>query len=188
MSKVGDAVLYAAKGLGLTELEQALAAGTEPEGEALEQQKDLLRCLNLAAGDMALCSVALVKSKTVAVTGGSALYSKIDVNLIELRAVYDGDGRKVAFTPYSDRFLAEDGVYTVEYRYLPGTLGMNDDLPFPAGAGEKAAAYGAACEYCIVCGRNNEAVKWENLFVKEREKIEKIRTRRSFSLRPRRWY
>lgn len=188
MSKVKDAVEYAAKCLGLTELCEALSAGIEPTGEALVQQNDLVRCLNLVVGDLALGPVELVGTKVIAVTGGYALYSKIDGNLLEIKALYDVDGGKVKFTPYSDRLLAEDGVYTAEYVYLPKDLTMDDDLPLPAYAGEKPVVCGVACEYCIACGRNNEAVKWEKLFLKEREKIERRKSVVSATIACRRWY
>lgn len=188
MSKVKDAVAYVAKCLGMEELCEALSAGREPTDEALVQQKDLVRCLNLVVGDLVLGPVELVGTKVIAVTSGYVLYSRIDGNLLEVKALYDGDGGKVKFTPYSDRLLADDGVYTAEYVYLPKDLTMDDELPLPAYAGEKAVVCGTACEYCIACGRNNEAVKWENLFLKETEKIEKRKRSASVTMAYRRWY
>ena len=97
-------------------------------------------------------------------------------------------GKKIRFTPYSDRFLAEDGIYNVTYRYLPGVLEEDDDLPFPADVGVKAVAYGAACEYCLINGRNNDAVKWQALFEKQTERLEERKTRGAGVMPARGWY
>ena len=196
MSKVSEVMLLAARCLALDEVaeyyENAAAGESTPPASGgnmsfLREKSDLLRCVNLVAGDLAMGAVVLTKSKTVAVTGGSVMYSMIDKNLTEVVSVTTDGGKKIRFTPYSDRFLAEDGIYNVTYRYLPGVLEEDDDLPFPADVGVKAVAYGAACEYCLINGRNNDAVKWQALFEKQTERLEERKTRGAGVMPARGW-
>ena len=180
MSKVSEVMLLAARCLALDEVaeyyENAAAGESTPPASGgnmsfSREKSDLLRCVNLVAGDLAMGAVVLTKSKTVAVTGGSVMYSMIDKNLTEVVSVTTDCGKKIRFTPYSDRFLAED-----------------DDLPFPADVGVKAVAYGAACEYCLINGRNNDAVKWQALFEKQTERLEERKTRGAGVMPARGWY
>lgn len=188
MSSVSEVIELAAHCLGLAQ--SGGSSGGQEGGATIpdEEKNYLLRCVNLVAGDLAMHAVPLVKSKTVAVTQGFVMYAMIDKNLTEVVSLATRQGKKVRFTPYSNRLLAEDGIYVVTYKYLPGTLTEEDDLPFPAAVGVKAVVYGVACEYCIISGRNNEAVKWQTLFLKELELLEDKKPQKAGVMPQRKWY
>ena len=119
MSKVSEVVICAAKYLGLTELVAAINADGTLSGERLTERNDLLRCVNIAAADIALSATAPVNSKICRAVSGSIFYSAIDDKLLEIETVKTTAGKTAEYTVYSDRILTEDGTYYVYYTYVP---------------------------------------------------------------------
>ena len=188
MSKVSEVVICAAKYLGLTELVAAINAGGTLSGERLTERNDLLRCVNIAAADIALSATAPVNSKICRAVSGSIFYSAIDDKLLEIETVKTTAGKTAEYTVYSDRILTEDGTYYVYYTYVPAKMQPDDDLPFSAAINERALVYGACAEYCVATGVNGEAVKWQSLFEREIAKIKNKKARSPGIMTARKWF
>lgn len=188
MSKVSEVVICAAKYLGLTELVAAINAGGTLSGERLTERNDLLRCVNIAAADIALSATAPVNSKICRAVSGSIFYSAIDDKLLEIETVKTTAGKTAEYTVYSDRILIKDGTYYVYYTYVPAKMQPDDDLPFSAAINERALVYGACAEYCVATGVNGEAVKWQSLFEREIAKIKNKKARLPGIMPARKWF
>ncbi len=188
MSKVSEVVSCAAKYLGLTELSAAINAGDTLSGERLTERNDLVRCVNIAAADIALSATAPANSKICRAVSGCIFYSNIDDKLLEIVTVKTSAGKTAAYTVYSDRILIEDGTYYVYYTYVPAKMQIDDDLPFSAAVNERALVYGACAEYCVATGVNGEAVKWQSLFEREIAKLKNKKTRSPGIMPVRKWF
>ena len=70
MSKVSDIVICAAEYLALDELANAMKSGGTLSGERLTERDDLLRCVNIAAADVALSPPATSHCKIRSAVGG----------------------------------------------------------------------------------------------------------------------
>lgn len=189
MSKVSEVVSCAAKYLGLTELVAAINAGDTLSGERLTERNDLVRCVNIAAADIALSATAPANSKICRAVSGCIFYSNIDDKLLEIVTVKTSAGKTAAYTVYSDRILIEDGTYYVYYTYVPAKMQIDDDLPFSAAVNERALVYGACCGILRgYPGVNGEAVKWQSLFEREIAKLKNKKTRSPGIMPVRKWF
>ena len=188
MSKVSEVVSCAAKYLGLTDLVAAINAGDTLSGERLTERNDLVRCVNIAAADIALSATAPANSKICSAVSDCIFYSNIDDKLLEIVTVKTSAGKTAAYTVYSDRILIEDGTYYVYYTYVPAKMQPDDNLPFSAAINERALVYGACAEYCVATGVNGEAVKWQSLFEREIAKLKNKKTRSPGIMPVRKWF
>ena len=188
MSKVSDIVKSVAKYLAMDELLAAMDVGQTLSGELLAEQNDLVRCVNIAAADIALCVSAPTDYKLCTSIKGGIFYSDVDDNLIEVFDVRNESGKKVSYTVYSDRVLVEDGRYYVYFSYSPGKLTLVSEVPFSQVICLRALPYAVCAEYCVAVGLNGEAAKWHALFEKEREKIVNKKPRPAGIMSARRWF
>lgn len=188
MSKVSEVVSCAAKYLGLSELVAAINSGGTLSGERLTERDDLVRCVNIAAADIALSATAPANSKICRAVSGSIFYSNIDEKLLEIVTVKTEAGKTAAYTVYSDRILIEDGTYYVYYTYVPAKMQPDDNLPFSAAINDRALVYGVCAEYCVATGANGEAAKWQSLFEREVAKQKNKKTRSPGIMPARKWF
>lgn len=188
MSKVSEVVSCAAKYLGLSELVAAINSGGTLSGERLTERDDLVRCVNIAAADIALSATAPANSKICRAVSGSIFYSNIDEKLLEIVTVKTEAGKTAAYTVYSDRILIDDGTYYVYYTYVPAKMQPDDNLPFSSAINDRALVYGVCAEYCVATGANGEAVKWQSLFEREIAKQKNKKTRSPGIMPARKWF
>ena len=188
MSKVSDIVICAAEYLVLDELANAMKSGDTLSGERLTERDDLLRCVNIAAADVALSVRAPSNYKICSSVGGGIFYSNVDERLLEVYDVRTTNGKKVAYTVYSDRVLIEDGTYYVYYTFVPVNLTLSSELPFPESTFGRAITYAVCSEYCVATGADGEANKWHVLFLREAEKLKIKRLASGGRLAARRWF
>ncbi len=173
MSKVKEIIMTSARYLGLDSLYDKMVNEQSKEDEDDVYRTDILRCLNLVVGDLAINAVPLKNRKQVAIVNGAILFKNVDSRLCDVKALYDSDGYKIDFTLYHDRLLCKaNGIANIEYTYVPSSLTEEDDIPFPTYISDNLLCYGTACEFCLIYDRGAEAVKWERLFSDELEKIE----------------
>lgn len=187
MTNVSEAAAACAGYLGLDTLLKALKDNTTLSQSDADCLDDILQCMNIVAGDIAVYVMPLTKSKPITVVNGTSYYSQIAPDLCEVLSLRDKAGNNVSFTPYSDRITADDGSYTVCYSYLPTSLQMNSVLPFPKGMSDKLLVYGTVAEFCLLHGRNNDAVAFNDLFYKEIDKYETRKSAKPRACSARRW-
>lgn len=188
MSKIKDIIMTSARYLGLDSLYEKMFNEQTVDGEDAIFHSDILRCLNLVVGDLAINAVPLKNRKPVAAVNGVIMFKNVDTRLCDVRGLYDSAGNKIAFTLYHDRLLCKtSGIMDIEYTYLPSFLQPEDDVPFSAYVSDNLLCYGTACEFCLIYDRGAEAVKWENLFAKELEKIENRKPPAGGRLKRRYW-
>ncbi|MBO4323652.1 MAG: hypothetical protein J5836_03220, partial [Clostridia bacterium] len=68
-------------------------------------------------------------------------------------------GDEILFTAYQDRVKFErENWYRIRYSYIPDKKTVNDTFDYEkTKVGERAFLYGTASEYCLICGRYEEA-------------------------------
>ena len=135
------------------------------DGENIEQNALLLRCGNLVHDEVASEYLPPETSETVTVKDGFLPYEALSERCSAIRLVTDANGNKVRFHARAHGASLANGVYRVVYRYLPASVGMEDNLTVDAGRlSARVLAYGVAAEYCLLSGLFQEAITWERKY------------------------
>lgn len=135
---------------------------------ALENNRELkllVRCVNLVAKEVACDYIPLLHTQTMTAVDGKILYPDFEKTLLEVRSVKDKKGENVRFFTLPDYIAVEDGCFEVSYAFIPSDKGFLDDMDFSGTkASDRVFAYGAAAEFCLVCGAYDEALMWERRY------------------------
>ncbi len=160
--KLKTAISDAAVMLGLDDAVAALE-GEEGGEETNAEISRLVRCANLVIAELA-ADVVPLKTKERLELNPSLDYSKFAKTPLDVYSVTAKNGGKVRFREYYDRLeVDENGVYDVEYSYMPSFVGKEDEIPFPA-LPPFVLAQGTAREYCVISGMTSEADVWDQRF------------------------
>ena len=192
--KITDAVFTAATFLQLDGITSGFEAkGFDPSApERTLSEEDareltlLVRCCNLVIGELATAVFPLKKTKAVTCKDGKIAYTAIDENVLDVYTV-EQDGARVPFDAFFDCIMVPvRGTCTVTYSVAPIAAKLDGQSPF---AGNKPSArliaYGIAREYCLICGRTEEATTWDGRFLAAVE--EESRKKGELRVRPRAW-
>ena len=133
----------------------------EPSGG--ETQAKLLKCANLARGEIASDYFPLLTTERISSADGIIPPASLEKRLIDVKRVMR-NGIAAAFKVYPAAIKTVAGEVEIEYSYLPGDAELNEDAGFSDKISARAIAYGAAAEYCLVAGLFEEAVIWEKRF------------------------
>lgn len=133
---------------------------------SLNADYDILkRCANLVINELA-CEYAPVTTTDVLYpSNGRVKLSSLKHECIEILSVKGYSDVEVDYTVNSEEIIISSFVANVTYTYVPGTLNLEDNVPLgDRRINEKTLAYGVVAEYCLISGRYEEAVIYNNKF------------------------
>ena len=133
----------------------------EPSGA--ETQTKLLKCANLARGEIASDYFPLITCEKAASADGTILPSSLKKRLLDVKRVTQR-GVAVNFKVYPAAIKTIAGEIEIEYSYMPDDAEIGGDTNFTDKISARTIAYGAAAEYCLIAGLFEEAVIWEKRF------------------------
>lgn len=84
--------------------------------------------------------------------------------MLEVKSIKDKSNNEVAFIALSDHIFVKDGEYTISYSYIPKCDELSDEVPLDTEITSKIISYGTASEYCLFCGRYEEALIYKEKY------------------------
>ncbi len=137
----------------------------EVEKNTLETIDLLTRLCNLVISELA--EGLIVMKKEISINNlSSVTFKDLAIEPIDVIAVYDASGNKLNYTVSAYGLTVSTGlVAKIEYAYLPKNYGLTDTVgTFEKKVTVGVLAYGVAAEFCIVEGRFDEAVMWNERY------------------------
>lgn len=119
------------------------------------------------------------QKRTIPVNGGRVYYSDLGVSVIKiLRAVGKGGG-ELGFSAHADYVDTPSDTAAIEIYCCPAEDGMDGDFLYEnCRIGKLAFVYATAAEYCMLCGRYDEAENFDAKFRRSAERTPKFSSRR----------
>lgn len=124
----------------------------------------LLKCFNIVENEIALDYIPLTAEQNVNVLGGKIYYSGLKHTPVSVLSVTDVYGNKLPFTIYPEYVQTKAGAQVIVYTYAPAVKKLTDSCEYGNRISLRLVAYGVACEYCLVCGRYEEALLWDRKY------------------------
>jgi len=123
----------------------------------------LLKCANIVLREIAARYYPLITAEQVTVSGEKLLYSALSKAVVTPISLYSGDN-KVEFKRLNDGIAAENGSYTLIYKYLPNEKAFSDDAEIEPHITATAVSYGTAAEFFTVKAQNERAALWSKRY------------------------
>ena len=99
----------------------------------------------------------------------SIKFATLGISPLEILAVYDSEGNELDYVKNAYGLESKGGVaiYKIAYSYLPENYGLTDTIgKFMKPVSYNLLAYGVAAEFCLTQARFDEALMWNDRFVK----------------------
>ena len=146
----------------------------------------LVRCVNLAAKEIACDYLPLTHTQKIVCTDGVVPYAVFEKPLLEIKSWKNLKGAGMSYFTFSDRVEVRPGEYEVSYTFVPENKEFFDELDFGGTKiTDRVLAYGAAAEFCLISGLYDDALIWERRY-KDALTVAARRTETTFLPR-RRW-
>jgi hypothetical protein len=132
-----------------------------PEGD--DRAEMLKKCCNLIYRSTAQNFLPLEHKETVHTQGGVLFFKDLSRDIIFLKGV-TGGGMKISYKVFPDRIETAADPVTVRYTYLPAEVEGEGVLDYTGKSGRVGArllAFGAAAEFCLICGLYDDAAVWD---------------------------
>lgn len=153
----------------------ALDAATPDDGTEATMPTDpdtltLIKCVELAAAELAADGFPLVFEETLAAANGIIPLAVFTRAPITVKSVKKG-GSATAFSVDSRGVsVGGDGEYTVRYHASPETRALDEQADVSALCDISLVAYLASRDFCLITGRTDEASIWDQRYNAEAEK------------------
>ncbi len=192
--KISDVVFTAATYLQLTNITDAMESpdfsAANPSGLAEADAHELsllVRCANLIAGELAASAFPIKKQVSVEPTNGKIPLHLLSSQVLDVLQVRDGSGASVPYSEFYDGLLVRaQGKCTVTFTVTPSACALGDMLPYNGNKPSvRLLSYGVAREYCLICGRTDDAAVWDARYVAAVE--EESRKKSEQRIKPRIW-
>lgn len=125
----------------------------------------VVRCANLTVSELALEYAPVTYEEVTETDNGLIFYGSLSRNYAGLVAVESESGEVLKSVCYPDYVKTSPGKVIVRYNFIPPKLAEDDDVPLgcPKFA-SRLVSYGTAAEYCLIAGRFDEAVIFNNKY------------------------
>jgi hypothetical protein len=157
--------------------QSAFFLGLDDAGAALEQDapapsarvqgeiNTLVSCVYAALHEIACDYVPLEKTEAVQADGGRIYFRDLSENILDIRDI-KRNGKNVVFRRFHDcADVGESGEFEITYSFEPLKGGLETSLAWDGHrVGPRVAAYGAACEYCLLHAMHDDAALWDKRF------------------------
>ena len=128
----------------------------------------MVKCTGFAMDEIASEYLQAVHCESVVSSGKKLDYADFTKQPLRVKKV-SRDGKSVRFkarASYAE--VDEDGVFEVEYTYLPEHPSLlTDSVQTPLPVPVKSLALGAAAQYCLITGRYEQSVALSDMFAED---------------------
>ena len=159
--KVKDLIMLCAE-MGCLDVDEGAVSDDATAGGTCTRQ--LLNCCNSTLEELYRDYASSIRKTVVEAVEGFIDTSQL--NLCKVISLVDGEGYDVKYR-YSEGGLRvkEDGRFNLCYARLPGSVGLDDDIPLPSPRiTERILAYGILREYFSINGDAYAASQWEERY------------------------
>lgn len=186
---IRDILIGALRRIGREELAGLLEEGGELGDGLSDEGRDaiqtLLYCVNATEDELARYYFPLKCTETLSIAGGSikfSAFSHMPIRIIEVKAY----GKPIDYQVDTNRLIVSAEKIEVTYNYTTEKKGIDDKSHFGDMLGSKVIEYGAAAEYCLICGEAALAETWETRY---RDAVDNARRKIDWGayIPPRRW-
>ena len=181
--KVNDIVKQVATLLQLTNVVSADFSDFENLDTQTKKDTNLIvSSMNEVLSNVATDYLPLFESQTVEVENGNFELTTLEKPFYKLVRVKTNKPYTVDF----ETLKIENGVYQIDYMYLPEVYEIGDEiLEFDSRLTIYALCYGIAGEFCLISGNYSESEMWNSKY----ENAMQVATTQNkvFSLKQRRW-
>lgn len=148
----------------ITDTAAVLLGWDEPFGENADATL-LARCANLTVGEIAAEYAPVDYTEMVETANGAVYFGSLKKDFLGIVGVTDECGNEVDYTLRTDYVKVPVGKILITYNYSPAKLAADDDVPVgDRRITARIIAYGAAAEYCLISGRFDEALIFNNKY------------------------
>lgn len=146
--------------------------------------KKLLLAANNVIRELASCYLPLIMSEKVRIDDSRLDYTSLSKRVIKIIKLSNDDGN-VRFKMYPTYMYADNGIYTVEYSYLPDNIGLDDEIECDIRINEDILTSGIISEYALMSGEYEKGTIYDE---KYKEAIKNLQVpRREISVKRRAW-
>lgn len=126
----------------------------------------LQRCANLVISEVA-CEYAPPKyTQTITHKNGIVTLGSLHKDMLEFICATDAFGNELPVKVYSDYLKVPVDTEKITYTFIPERLTALEQVPVgDRRITDRVFAYGAVAEYCLITGRFDEAVKFNNKYI-----------------------
>lgn len=126
----------------------------------------LERCANLVISEVC-CEYAPPKfTQSVTPSNGIVTFSSLQKDILEFVSATDAYGNELVVKVYSDYIKVPLDTEYITYTYIPKRLTSLEQVPVgDRRITDRVFAYGAVAEYCLIAGRFDEAIKFNNKYI-----------------------
>ncbi len=126
----------------------------------------LARCVNLVISEVA-CEYAPPKyTQTVSAVNGMVAISSLHKNMLEFICATDAYGNELPVKVYEDYLKVPIDTEKITYTFIPERLTALEQVPVgDRRITDRVFAYGAVAEYCLISGRFDEAITYNNKYI-----------------------
>lgn len=177
---VQEVIALAADNMGRKDLKELIV-----NSPAAAETTALVRCYNLVENEIALDYFPLRAEEDFTPEEGKIEYARFSHAPVNVTKVTRG-GAPVKFGLFPAYLsVAQAGRVTVSYSYSPVPKRLLENSEFTEKISARLMSFGVACEYCLTCGKYQEAAMWEGRF---RDALRAAGIlRRTLAIRSRRW-
>ena len=183
--KVSNILGLVAAELNLDEYVRSHIQGVSNTTMGQEDANNLLSCFNLVENTLAVEYLPLYAEDEILAEAGVVFFDTFTRKPVRIVAVYDERKNSLAYTVFPEYLKTQAGMITVRYTYAPQEKTMDGECDYRLGAYKQVLVYGVANEYCLACGRFEEAEIWEKKYRRALKNLYKMHP--SIVLRTRRW-
>lgn len=141
-----------------------LGEGVVADAELESISEVILKCVNIAIDEVAQDYISPKIKEYMVVNGGEIDYSALRERVLEIVSVKKDD-TKINFKMNTTSFSVDtNGLVEIEYKYLPKSCGLNDDIMLSPKVTPKTLALGACAEYSLMQGDYEQSVTYSDRF------------------------
>lgn len=126
----------------------------------------LILSFNNVVTEIAEEYVPFEKSESIFSIGGMIPFYSFSEKVYKVKSILNDKGKKVKFT-MGQKGVFVDGdqrSYTVNYTYIPKSVGYGESVDLPSHISERTISYGVAGEYAMIAGRYDDCVNYDTRF------------------------
>lgn len=158
-------------------------AVASPQG--LEPANNLLACFNMVENALAVEYLPLYAEDEIFTETGAVFYEQLTQKPIRIVRVLDEGKNAMQYQIFPEYIKTQPGKITVRYTYAPKEKTLDDECDYRLEVYKSVLLYGTANEYCLACGRFEEAEIWEKRYRRALKDLYKMKP--SIILKSRRW-
>lgn len=178
---VKDIILKACDFIGNEELSQIITSDGEMTSEQTRELETLVKCFNLVYNEVICEYKPIVKIEKIKVENKKVSFDDFQNKVVNILAVKDNFGEKVAFKVFESYILVDADEVEVWFATTAKDYTINDEID--STIPERVFAYGIAREYYFIQTLYEDAEIWEERF---KNSLQVLDRKKSSTILPRR--